>query len=616
MRSLEVMLGNLESNWILGDGFAQGVSMSELGLNAIVSAKAMRRRSRRGVVAVLAAVLMVVMVGMIAFSIDIGYLAVVRSQLQTAADSAALAGAGAMNLSSADVQAIAQQFASANSVSGRSIQLNANDIEYGNWDTSTRLFTPSASLGNAIRVTARTSSATGGETPLFFGGIFNMRSVAQQASAIATTNPRDICFVIDLSGSMHDDTNPTNTDGINSTYASEGYPTIGTELLNQVYQDFGFATTHPNEVSHCIGYTLGVATSKGDPLTQLTSRTGPLSKSTIAAQYRILSTDSSSTRKKKAYSYVIDNELRRSDNMPAVKPVPASSTNYNYWSVYLDSYYKQVGYESYMQYVMYYGREGQPDGTTYTPLSQYSPDCPWHSENTAGGSFLFPPREQPTHAARLALIAAIQVVKDRNKNIQDPNQQDWVSVVSFDKLTNNGGAMILKTLDSDYTGAMTACTRLQACYGNGPTTATEVGLSVAAAHLKPKSQGGQGRVATNKIIVLLTDGMPNLYATSASQITSYQQSHPSSYFYGGGDCPHDAALMQTSMMQGNHWYLYPVGVGLGCDYDFMDRLANMGSTADKNKQSPRGTGNPADYQARLTEIFQGIIVNPKLRLVQ
>jgi hypothetical protein len=121
-------------------------------------------------------------------------------------------------------------------------------------------------------------------------------------------------------------------------------------------------------------------------------------------------------------------------------------------------------------------------------------------------------------------------------------------------------------------------------------------------------------LGTNKVVVLLTDGMPNLYSSSTSTISSYRTSYPSSNFYGSSYAK-DAPLMQASMMQGNHWYLYPVGIGLGCDYDFMDRLARMGDT-DKNGQGPRGSGNPADYEARLTEIFQNIITNPKLRIVQ
>ena len=59
---------------------------------------------------------------------------------------------------------------------------------------------------------------------------------------MAVTNPRDIAFVVDLSGSMNYDTDPNNTDDINRTFAPLGYPTIGTELMQQIYDDFNFGT--------------------------------------------------------------------------------------------------------------------------------------------------------------------------------------------------------------------------------------------------------------------------------------------------------------------------------------------------------------------------------------
>ena len=121
-------------------------------------------------------------------------------------------------------------------------------------------FTPSASLGNAVRVTVRTSHGTGGETPLFFAKVFGKSSMTQEASAVATANPRDIAFVVDLSGSMNDDTDPNNTASINSRYAADGYPTIGTDLLNQVYSDFGYPVTYPTEPKQSIGQPLGVTT--------------------------------------------------------------------------------------------------------------------------------------------------------------------------------------------------------------------------------------------------------------------------------------------------------------------------------------------------------------------
>src|SRR5207249_4652232 len=51
---------------------------------------------RRGAVVPLFALLVVPLMGMLAFSIDLGYIALVATDLQTAADSAALAGAEQM----------------------------------------------------------------------------------------------------------------------------------------------------------------------------------------------------------------------------------------------------------------------------------------------------------------------------------------------------------------------------------------------------------------------------------------------------------------------------------------------------------------------------------------
>jgi hypothetical protein len=572
-----------------------------------------KQSPRRGAIVVLAAILLVVVLGFMAFAVDVGYLTLVRTQLQVAADSSALAAAATTNLPRADMEAVARRYAGKNSAAGRPVQLNSSDIEYGNWDTSMRVFTPSATVGNAIRVTARTSSGTGGETPLFFGRILNLNSVGQSASAVATVNPRDIAFVIDVSGSMNNDTDPDNTDSINKTFASQGYPTIGTDLMQQIFNDFGFGT-FPG-TAQVIGQPIGVSASSSNPLSDLMSTSGPLSKSTIPTAYRIKSSDSSSVRKQKAYSWAMDVQIP--SLMPAAKPQAAapalnSATYYNYWTQYFNDNSKVLGYRSYMHFMMYRGREEKPDGVNYVPLSQRSPFCPWHSETTAGGTFSFPPREQPTHAARRATIAAIQLIKQRNQNISDNNQRDWVSIIWFDTLS--GSPVIQVALTGDYDAAMQGCTRLQASYDSQSCTATEAGLIAARSHIKPSNQGGLGRLATNKIVVLLTDGKPNLYSSSASTISSYIRSNPSSNFYGS-QYPQDAALMQTSMMQGGHWYLYPVGIGLQCDYDFMDRMARMGST-DKSGQGPRGSGNPGDYEAVLTQIFQNIITNPKLRLVQ
>jgi hypothetical protein len=275
----------------------------------------------------------------------------------------------------------------------------------------------------------------------------------------------------------------------------------------------------------------------------------------------------------------------------------------------------KIGYQTYVQFMMDFGRDQQPDGSNYTPLSINSPDCPMHSEGTDGGTFKFPPREQPMHACRRGLIAAIQIVKERNQNIPDPQNRDWVSIVTFDKLTGGSKPIVHQALTGDYDAAMQACTTIQACSDSGLTTATEAGLSAARDHIKPSSEGGMGRLATNKVVTLLTDGVPNDYESSTSSIDKFMADNSSSEYYGGGYYWLDAPLMQTTQMQAQNWQVFPVGIGLGTDYDFMDRMARMGGT-DSKGQSPRGSGNPAEYEQRLKDIFDQIIKSPRVRLVQ
>jgi hypothetical protein len=264
---------------------------------------------------------------------------------------------------------------------------------------------------------------------------------------------------------------------------------------------------------------------------------------------------------------------------------------------------------------MDHGRDLRPNGNQYTPISLESSDCPLHPESTPGGTFSFPPRSQPMHAARRAIIAAVEYVNTKNQNIPSAGHRDWVSIVRFDSL-DNGGPVVERPLTGNYPAAMQSATTLQAVGDKGLTTATQSGLAVAEQHIRPVAGGGQGRDFANKVVVLLTDGVPNLYSATNGDIDAYMGGNPSADFYGGGYYWLDAALMQAHGMQGKDWELYPVGIGLGTDYDFMDRMSRMGGTANDSGESPRGSGNPAEYEQRLIEIFREIIDNPNVKLVE
>ncbi|MCC7086370.1 MAG: VWA domain-containing protein [Pirellulales bacterium] len=578
---------------------------------------------RRGATLMLAAFLMIVLMAMVAFGVDCGYMLLVRTQLQVAADSSALAAAQVIGSPLTDPTTKAKEYAGYHCAGGRPIQLNNADVEYGTWDATSRQFEPSAALGNAIRITTRLDANHGGQAPTFFGRVLGLNGFDAQAQAIAMGNPRDICFVVDLSGSMNDDTTRGWSDNGNP---SGQYGSTEKSMMEQVFSDFGFGA-YPGTVES-VGEPLGV-----NSYSKLIASSGPLTKSQVTVKiggisvtvpipsaYRIKKSDSSATKKKKAYSWLMDVQIP--GIMPNAKPAPnsGSSSSYSYWKSYLDEVVNRnstIGYRSYVNFMMLNGRDGKPDGSMLTPLSANSSDCPMHSESTAGGTFNFPPSEQPTHAARRSVIAALQEVLKRNSTIPDAAQRDWVSIVTFDKDTTPSNLTPLVPLTSSYTAAMQACTTMQAVAEGSASTATETGLIAGYNHIKPKSQGGQGRENTQKVVVLLTDGMPNLKTSSGSTISSYRSSNPSGNYYGGSsNYNQDAALMQADTMNSGRWKMYPVPLGLAADSDFMDRMARMGGTANDNGESPHSSGDPSEYENELSAIFKKIVDNPQVRMVQ
>src|SRR5262249_6253440 len=153
------------------------------------------------------------------------------------------------------------------------------------------------------------------------------------------------------------------------------------------------------------------------------------------------------------------------------------------------------------------------------------------------------------HAERRSVIAGLQEVQKFNSTVSDTNQMDWVSIVTFDKV---GGTKTLCGLTSDYSSAMTAATKMQAVGYNGNSTCTEDGLKMAYNLIKKASAGGTGRENTQKIVVLLTDGVANLKVSSDSTVSNYVAANPSTYngvsnYYGtASDRPSDAAYMQAN----------------------------------------------------------------------
>lgn len=303
---------------------------------------------------------------------------------------------------------------------------------------------------------------------------------------------------------------------------------------------------------------------------------------------------------------------------------PNTSTFPGLSSTGLNSFRNKIGPVTFVQFMMDYGRDRaptHPNSTnassavgTKTALSRLSPDCPYRAESTAGGSFNFPPREQPMHAVRRSLIAAIQAVKEQNAGV-NAAIADQLSVVSFDAISPHHAPKVEIGLTADYTSAMEVCSKLQVVADIGNSTAMENGIIKGRNHIAPPDKGGSGRKFTTKVMVLLTDGVPNVWQSSNATIDTYAAANPNADYYSNLYPWYNSVLMQSAQMQVEKTLLFPVGVGLGCDYNFMDRISRMNKT-DTGGQSPRGSGNPAEYEQRLTDIFKEILKTPNVRLVK
>jgi hypothetical protein len=126
------------------------------------------------------------MVGLASFAVDYGRVQIAKSQLRAAADSAAMAAVASVG-SITTVQDTAASFAADNNCDGTAVVIDkTNDVEFLNWDTSTRTYTVLTGAGrttaNAVRVTCKRTGSNA--IPLVFGGLIGILKCNVNASAI------------------------------------------------------------------------------------------------------------------------------------------------------------------------------------------------------------------------------------------------------------------------------------------------------------------------------------------------------------------------------------------------------------------------------------------------
>ena len=164
------------------------------------------RAARNGSITILAAFLCVALLGMLAFSVDLGYVISAREELQRTADASAIAACWELGQQYSDqadgaaatlqTRQMAESYSSQNSVANQNVSLDLNasndadgDVVVGYiadfYNPVSELDTANPNIYNAVRVRTRKNSTLNGKVPYFFANIFGLQGQALQAEAMA-----------------------------------------------------------------------------------------------------------------------------------------------------------------------------------------------------------------------------------------------------------------------------------------------------------------------------------------------------------------------------------------------------------------------------------------------
>ena len=211
-------------------------------------------KTRKAAILPMLAVSMVALIGIIALAVDIGILAQTKSQLQSAADAAALSGSrGLTGDASTDnnraaVPGLALSTIQASTIMGKTLQSSqlTTQVGYYNYIQVLGKFQPI--FTGSKPVTENWSTVKSSITftqPAAFAKFFNYSAFSATASATAVHRPRDLAIILDFSGSMR----------FNSLPAYDYYGTIsGSMNPDQIIPRFGPWSTITSEMQRTTQY--------------------------------------------------------------------------------------------------------------------------------------------------------------------------------------------------------------------------------------------------------------------------------------------------------------------------------------------------------------------------
>ena len=159
-----------------------------------------RLKGRNGAAIIYVATIMMLLLGVAALAVDVGYVLMVKNELQDAADASALAATGRQGFiyesmlpeqqqdyicQESEIFPVAREVALANVAGAQNVAVRDLDIVIGNWSDSAHALTGGPLRCDAVSVTTRRDDTAGGPIGTFFARTFGTSRVSLAAEATA-----------------------------------------------------------------------------------------------------------------------------------------------------------------------------------------------------------------------------------------------------------------------------------------------------------------------------------------------------------------------------------------------------------------------------------------------
>ena len=557
---------------------------------------------QRGIIVVLTAVFMIVMMAMLAFSIDVGYMYTMQSQLQRSVDAATLAGAGNLIDGQDAATDAVHEYLVRNPVGTQwkeyknqplsdSVQhfmtnySQGLEVSFGDWDDSTKQIVPTNNPPSTVAVTMRYDNM-----PFFFGHLLGRDTFSVQAHSAAAYQPRDIMLVLDLSASMNDDSEFNAFNILGESLVTANQQQMYADLGSPVYGNMGFtpewavakgpAPTSDGQAQVTVEYQYDKVVAKTNmSLDKVRVRR---SDNNIITYYPGggSATLAPGSQVKEVWVY----SGRNADNSQEVHYFNFTSRDtfiaalgldndpYPYggnWNAYIDFCTSSSGQNASHGFRYKFGAQNLiVFWLEKRPLNSQTPDM-WKAS------------AQPISALKSSVTMFVNF-------IEQANSDDQMGFAVYDGA--NGEGVLESILEKDFNFIKAQANQRQAGHYHSYTN-TAGGMKVAREELDVRARPG-----AYKMIVLMTDGVANWtnggYNVSAAR---------------------DAVINEAHLAADRGYVIVTISMGAGADKDMMQEIADI--TKGTHFNIPGGkTGE--EYAKELTEVFQKIAGYRPLRLVQ